>query len=217
VLSGSSETVMVYGNTKSFLSVSIVVVSVTLALAIVGCSQQLRPEQASAGERIATEDFLHEHLQQESAVTVAEAYRAAVMLLDGEDKFGAFEEREAYLMGLGVVRPSWHLQRDACIDRGSVAFMMLKIMGVRGGINLQTIGCLPLADRRYAYRELVYMEMVPLGPGYRFISGSELVSLMGKVDDYMAGHGMYPARTETMDQLLETQVSEHPSASMPRQ
>ncbi|HOJ74463.1 MAG TPA: hypothetical protein PLQ89_10770 [Phycisphaerae bacterium] len=165
----------------------------TLATALPsGCSQVSRPEQAQAGERVGPDQFLHEHLQRQAVVTVSEAYRAMVMLAEGDDRFDSFAAREEYLLAKKIVRPEWKLKRDAAIDRGSVAYMVLQILDLRGGVNMNVYGrMLGVADRRYAVRELAYKGIMVNRPPYRLITGPELVDVLARADTYMAENGRY--------------------------
>ncbi len=162
-----------------------------LGLGAIGCSQMTRVEQAEQGDKAELDDFLHQHLQEAPMVTVAEAYRAMLYLADGEEQYDGFEAREAALYERGIARPEWKLQATACIDRGSVAYMVCKICRIRGGVNYTLFGGLGIGDRRYAVRELIYRRMLDEGADYRYLSGAEMVSLMAKADQYMAEHGLY--------------------------
>lgn len=176
----------------------------------IGCAQVSRPEQVQAGEQANPDTFLHEHLQQQSFATVGEAYRAMVMLAEGEDKFDSFAAREEYLVAKDVAREEWKLERENAIDRGSVAYMVLQILKVRGGVNMNVYGrLLGVADRRYAVRELVYMGIMQDGPPYRFMSGSELVDVIGNADAYMAKEGLYEEqRTDVVEEVGARRSSE---------
>lgn len=157
----------------------------------IGCSQLNRVEQAEQGEKTEINDFLHQHLQEVPMVTVAEAYRAMLYLADGEEKYDGFEARETALFERGIARPEWKLEAAACIDRGSVAYMVCKVCRIRGGVNYTLFGGLGIGDRRYAVRELIYRRMLDEGADYRYLSGAEMVSLMAKADQYMAEYGLY--------------------------
>ena len=184
-----------------------------------GCSQIKRPEQADQSEKVEIDELLHEQLQNESMVTVAEAYRVMLVLADGEDRYKSFEERQAALEGRGLVRPEWGLQRDDCIDKGSVAYMVCKILNHRGGLDLALLGAAGIGDRRYALRELVDLQLTPSAPAYRYITGAELVDLAGKADRYMAAHGMYEKQTLDMERLVDSaaQPPPGPAQSAPAQ
>lgn len=174
-----------------------------IASVSVGCSAISKPDQAQAGEQVNPDAFLHDHLQSEPIVTVAEAYRAMVMLAEGDDKYDSFASREEYLLQKEIIRSEWKLESDVAIDRGSVAYMVLQILKVRSGVNMNLFGrLLGVADRRYAVRELAYIDLMEDRPPYRFISGAELVDLMGKADAYMAENGLYPEeRTDVVQEV----------------
>lgn len=157
-----------------------------------GLQQGSKPDQAQAGQQVNPDAFLHDHLQSEPIVTVAEAYRAMVMLSEGDDKYDSFASREEYLLQKGD-RP---LGVEAQTRRGDRPWQR-GLYGAAdfesGGVNMNLFGrLLGVADRRYAVRELAYIELMEDRPPYRFISGAELVDLMGKADAYMAENGLYP-------------------------
>lgn len=173
-----------------------------LLVGLGGCTATFRSEQADAGERVDVDTFLHEHLQRQSMVTVAEAYRAMVILADGDDSYTNFDDRASSLEQRGIARKSWSLTRDACIDRGAVAYMACRVMQLKGGVNRIVFGELGLGERRYAVRELVYRDMLRPAPDYQYLTGGELVDLMAKCDRYMAEHGVYPqAAVDIGDEL----------------
>lgn len=181
------------------------------AATLAGCSQMTRPEQAQQGQAVDEADFLHVHLQAQPVVTVAEAYRAVLMLAEGQDRPASFEEREAELIARKIVRPAWKLQRDQAIDKATIAYMVLAVLDVRGGVNRMVFGSLGLGDRRYALREAIYMDLMPPASEHRYLTGGELVDLLARADAYMAEHGMYPA--EHVD--IEQTVRENLSATQP--
>ena len=170
-----------------------------------GCTQTLRVEQADAGEKANVDAFLHDHLEKQSMVTVAEAYRAMLMLADGEDKYTDFDARRQALESRGIARAEWGLRREACIDRGSVAYMVCQVIKLRGGINFNLFGRLTgVGDRRYAVRELAYVEIMEPAAPYRYITGGELVDVVAKADRYMAEHGMYPQESADIKEMLDS-------------
>ncbi len=185
-----------------------------LGFAAYGCSHVTRPEQVQQSEGAPAEVFLHEHLPREPIVTVGEGYRALLMLADGEERFTTFEERESELVRRGVVRSQWGLERDQGLDHGSAAYMVMQILRITGGVNVNTLGRLGIGDRRYAMRELGYMDLMPPGPPYRYMTGSELVDLMARADEYMVRKGMYELRHVDIEQEVEQQKQS--AATQPR-
>ena len=183
---------------------------VLAALVSAGCSQTLRPEQADRAEQLDVDALLHEHLQAEPMVTVAEAHRVLLLLADGEENYADFGARQAALEERGIARSAWGLRREACIDRGSVAYMMCRILEIRGGVNLALLGGLGVGDRRYAVRELVYRRMMEPGPHYGYLTGSELVDLVARADRYMAKRGMYDEEGVDISEVIESGGAANP-------
>jgi hypothetical protein len=138
---------------------------------------------------------------------VAEAYRAMLMLAEGDDNYPDFEARRQTLESRGIARTEWNLRPEASIDRGSVAYMVCRIINVRGGINYNLFGRLAgVGDRRYAVRELAYLEIMTPAAPYRYITGSELVDVLAKADRYMAEHNMYPQEPADIKKMLDTRT-----------
>lgn len=139
-------------------------------------------------------------------VTVEEAYRAMVILADGEDNNESHDARQEVLQSLGIARAAWGLEQEHVIDAGSVAFMVCRICRIRGGINFNVFGSWGLGDRRYAMRELVYRGMLEDSVDYQYMTGQSLVALMAKADDLMEKKGLY--ETQRVDLSDETDRDE---------
>jgi hypothetical protein len=129
--------------------------------------------------------------------TVADAARATCMLATGGDIGKNYPDRYQYMLDCGLVRKEWKLQPDQWIDRGTLAYMFLKAAGMKGGINMHLFGSWGLGDRRYAYREMRYYELMDEGVDYCCVSGPELVTALGKVDRFCQDRGKYSPTEET--------------------
>jgi len=169
------------------------------------------PSLGCAGPRISppdvdpatlSDDGFQAYLSEAPLVTVDEAYRAMLILADGADESPSFEERRRTLETRGIARPAWRLKGENVIDAGSVAYMVCRICKVRGGINYNLFGSLGLGDRRYAMRELLYLDMLDDAVDYQYMTGPALVALMGKADELMEKKGLY--ETQRIDLSDET-------------
>lgn len=201
----------------SMLAVRLMGFCLLCGLMVAGCTRPERLEQVERGEQVSADLFLHEHLQMQPMVTVGEAYRAMVLLAEGEDAYDSFEARQVALEERQIVRPQWELKRAEPVDKGTVAYMVMRILKLRGGVNMLLFGNLGLGDRRYALRELAYQGLMEATPTYRFITGGELVNLMLKADRYMADHGMYPSQSVSIPDMLEggSSAATRPSTTRP--
>jgi hypothetical protein len=130
-------------------------------------------------------------------ITVNEACRAILILADGKDTTKDWSERSQELQKRGWIRSAWNLQPDNKADRGTVAYMICQVCRIVGGVDRLVLGSWGLGDRRYAYRELVYRDLMPDGTEWGYLTGGQMVALMGKADKLMEERHLYP--TEKFD------------------
>lgn len=157
---------------------------------VTGCTAP-RQEQPSVNAAELSDEGFQAYVAELNLVTVDEAYRAMLILADGQDGSKDFEERKTKLESRGIARSAWNLEPENVIDSGSVAFMVCKICKIRGGVNMALFGSWGLGDRRYALRELVYREMIDDSVDYQFMTGAILYGLMREADELMAKKGLY--------------------------
>ncbi len=131
-------------------------------------------------------------------VTVDEACRAMLILADGEDKTKSWPERREVLLRRGLIRAAWGLEPDNIADRGTIAYMACQILKIKGGVNRLILGSWGPGDRRYAYRELIYRGLMPAGSEWQRFTGGQMVSLMGKADEYMERKDLYETEVLTI-------------------
>lgn len=184
-----------YGALRYFsdaISLRSVRCSVALAcvLPIVGClgPRKQPPTVDPAGM---SDDAFQAYLAGVPFVTVGEAYRAMLILADGEDTCKTHEERAAKLESRGIARAAWKLNPDDVVDAGSVSYMVVKICQIHGGVNSHLFASWGLGDRRYAMRELVYRKMLDDSADYQAMGGDRLVGLMARAGDLMEKKGLY--------------------------
>lgn len=184
----------------------------TLVVVLSGCSApRMEHPEVNAAE-LGDEGFQH-YLAQVDVVTVDEAFRAMLILADGEDGRATFEERKAELESRGIARPQWNLHGDHVIDAGSVAYMVCQVCKIRGGVNMALMGSWGFGDRRYALRELIYRQMLSEMVEYQYMTGSELHNLMRKADNLMMQKGLY--ESEKIDLTDEGDRDEHGNLIVP--
>ena len=170
-----------------------------VVLSLVGCSQSARlghmastspaPED-EACLQAETLDFI-DCMAGQPHCTFAQAVRGVAMSIHGTDPAKTFEGQYQFLLERGVVNPGWELGAGQQIDRGTLSYMLYKAMGLKGGVNMLVFGSWGLGDRRFAYRELLYRKLVEGDVDYALVSGPELISTLGKVDDFMSRSGRY--------------------------
>jgi len=137
-------------------------------------------------------DFL-DYMVRRPKCTFAHAVKAVTIFLDGAQGAATYEQQYQFLVDRHVVRPQWNMLPLQWVDRGTIAYMLYQAMDLTGGVNMTLFGSWGLGDRRFAYREMRYRKLVEAGVDYNYVSGPELVTLLGKVDSYMRDTGRYGA------------------------
>jgi hypothetical protein len=172
-----------------------------------------RKTQPNVDPNTLSDEGMQAYLAEVDLVTTDEAYRAVLILADGQDACKTFEQRKQKLEARGIARPEWNLQPQNVIDAGSVAYMVCQICKVRGGVCYNLFGRVGLGDRRYALRELIYREMIDETADYQYVTGPAFVALLAKADDLMQKQGLY--ETERIDLSDETDRDEFGGLKVP--
>jgi hypothetical protein len=126
-------------------------------------------------------------IARKGTASVEDAYRAFVAMaveqgrvkLD-EDRNAetlTFDELLAHLQAISVVDPAWTYAPDQHLRRDVLAYMCASYMRVRPGLVTGVFGM----TRRYAHREMLYRQMIAPGAPATLVSGSELLSVVGRV------------------------------------
>jgi hypothetical protein len=159
-------------------------------------SQPREPRASVDCQAVNEMDFL-ECMTRKSRCSVADAVRAVGLLMNGFDTGKNYKDRYQFLRDRGIVRDEWGLKPDQWVDRGTLAYMLFKAAKIEGGVNTAIFGRLGIGDRHYAYREMLYHDLIEGGCDYQCVSGPELVTTAGKVDRYSQEYGDYSATRET--------------------
>lgn len=159
-------------------------------IAFCSCAQPRQAKPEVNPDELSDEGF-QVYIARAPLITVDEAYRAVLILADGEDTSKNFDERRQKLESRDIARAAWNLEGQNVIDAGSLAFMVCKVCEIRGGINFTLFGSWGLGDRRYALRELIHREMIDEMIDYQFVTGAELHGLIRKADTLMMEKGLY--------------------------
>jgi hypothetical protein len=82
--------------------------------------------------------------------------------------------------GLGLVDPAWGIESASPVDKGTVAYMLVKALGIKGGLTMSVFG----PSRRYAFRELVFLRIMKGGTPGELITGRELIDVLSAAEIY---------------------------------
>lgn len=163
----------------------------TLALAAVllaGCKVAHVPDTLTAkfgaDDPDAQMEFWHE-LAQRPLASNDEATHALLLFVDGKAGSLPYEQRVAAMKERKLLPKGFSSPADEAVFRGTVAYALAHALNIRGGLTMRTFGNNP----RYATRELTDLGLFPMSSTRQTFSGTELVGVFGKAEDFQRGGG----------------------------
>jgi hypothetical protein len=135
--------------------------------------------QFSGSDADSQMNFWHE-LAERHLTSNDDAFHALLLFIDSDDKCANYAERVSALKSRGLLQASFAEPADIAIERGTLAYAVVKYLGIGGGWEMRVFGPSP----RYAVRELVYADVFPPSSPQQTFSGSEFVGVIGKIEDY---------------------------------
>ena len=141
-------------------------------------------------QSLESSEFLH-FMAQEPMVTCDQVGRAALLLADGEETAMTYDERVAELKSRGIFREDWDYEAGDVVSRGMLAYVILKVCQMPGGINTFISGLTGIGCERYALKEITRQGIVRYGFPYELPTGGEVARALARADDYMARRGLY--------------------------
>lgn len=149
-----------------------------VALAAVGCERS-RIEDSAVEKFPRSEqeiEFL-DALQSQMVVTNDDALHGLIALSDGTDLSKTYEARVELARRRGWIDPGWNRPPDESAQVGWMAVAGCRILGVKGGATMRIFGPTP----RYATKELVFMDVLPLRTENQSLSGREFVDYLNRL------------------------------------
>lgn len=111
------------------------------------------------------------------AVTNNDALHAFLVLQDGDDRSADYEARRAEGVRRKWIDAGSLTNPNEAAKVGWMATAGCRVMQVNGGLTMHLFGPVP----RYATRELVYMEILPLRTENQVLTGSEFVDYLNRL------------------------------------
>jgi len=162
--------------------------TVSLVIAAVASVAWEKPRaiRPAAQEDATVAEPLAISITRKGTATVEDAYRMTLQMAAGHNRVQlerpvtdlAFEEVTARLEALCVIDAAWGFAPDTCLRRDVLAYICASYMGCRPGLVTGVFGM----TRRYAHREMMYQRVIPNGPPGTFVSGSELLAVLTRVE-----------------------------------
>lgn len=130
--------------------------------------------------------FLH-YLPTVPVVTVDEGMRAVLLLEGPTTQWPTHEQRRAALEQRGAVLPSWRLESDRILDKGTLAYMLRVRCRVPRSVGDVLGDGLRLGDRRSAMKTCIDAGLLPYGTEYEPVTGGELLSALTRAESRVQG------------------------------
>jgi len=161
-----------------------------LALALAGASalagcERSRVEDSAVDRfpRAAQElDFLDALLGQ-VVVTNDDALHGLITFADGTDLSTTYEGRVEIAKGKGWIPADWRRPADESAQVGWMAVAACRVLDIKGGLTMRLTGPTP----RYATKELVFMDVLPLRTENQSLSGKEFVDFLNRLNRFQQG------------------------------
>ncbi len=157
-------------------------VAAVLAIAAAGGCERSRVESAAVDRfpRGSQElDFL-DALSRQVVVTNGDALHGLISFADGTDLSSTYSGRVEIAKRRGWLPSGWDRPAAESAQIGWMAVAACRILDVKGGMTMRLLGPTP----RYATKELVFMDVLPLRTENQALSGQEFVDFLNRLNRF---------------------------------
>ena len=119
-------------------------------------------------------------LFEKNRATFGDACRSVQSLASDEHTDADFEAIHKQLVEKGTVVKGWDLKESSPVTRGVLAYMLCKTLKIKGGLTVRVFGW----SRRYAFRECLYVGLIPRGTTGQYVTGRQLIDILGNAEVY---------------------------------
>jgi len=126
-------------------------------------------------------------LTERPEVSNDETFHALLLFIDGRDALPDYSARVATMKRRSLIPESFGRSANEAVGRGTLAFAMVRILDIKGGLTMSLFG----PSERYATRELQYLGLYPASSPNQTFSGAELIGIIGRMEDYQRSRSVY--------------------------
>ena len=124
-------------------------------------------------------DFVR-RLYEKDRAGFGDACRLFVSLVKDQPADGDFEALRKEAVERGLIDPAWEMTETGPVDKGTVAYLVVKALGIKGGLTMSIFG----ASRRYAFRECVHLKLIAGGTPGEHMTGRELLDVLSAAESW---------------------------------
>lgn len=152
----------------------------------VGCAARTRSFRPTIDANTLDDiSFLH-YCATVPVVTVDEGLRAVLMLREIGTAGGNFEVRFQSAEQMGAVKTAWALAPDHVLDKGTLAYMLRTVCGLRRSVGEVLASSSGWGDRRAALASCVHAGLMPYSTAHEPVTGGELLSALTAAERFLS-------------------------------
>ncbi len=172
---------------------------------------------------------VYRELVERGVATYEDGCRAISAYVDIPAGTMTFEEVVSALKKKEIVDRRWEYKPDKTLTRGIVAYMIFKVLDMKGGFTMHAINgigrftrfmCrkLGISDdftmpdigigRRYAYLEFQFKGIIPQGNKRTFLTGHDLMAVMYRLEQYIKAEEVEKKQKEEKGKEKENKKQE---------
>ncbi len=154
-----------------------------LATAIGGCGSAQVAEpltETTAGNDVESQMNFWHTLATRNITSNDEAFHALLLFFDSEDPAEDYAGRVELFKSRGWLANDFDEPANQAVTRGTLARVLVEGLQIKGGLTMRIAGPVP----RYALREMTFLRIFPSGSANQTISGNQLLTVIGKSEDY---------------------------------
>ena len=141
---------------------------------------------------ISADDNIYRELIDRGIATYEDGCRAISCFVDVPSETMTFDQLVTELKNKDIIGKKWKYEADKQLTRGITAYMMCKVLGIKGGLTMRILG----TTRRYAYLECQKTGIIPIGYSKIYLSGHDLLALMYRVEQHIKNKKKLEANKE---------------------
>ena len=128
------------------------------------------------------QDYFKELLERKNSL-FSDACKTVSILMGVADQYPDFQSQFDFLKQNNIIpkKVAYDLVPNQPLRKGLASYMYCKALKIKGGLWMRLFG----VNQRYAFKELVYMEMMLPGHEKDIVTGKELILLLTEAADYL--------------------------------
>lgn len=122
--------------------------------------------------------------------TWEDACRVMTIFLGKEKEYPDFEQQFEFLQTQGIIPKQAKPDAERVLRKGALALMVVRSLGIKGGVMMRLTQPLFGASGRYALKECVYLKLMESENEWDVVEGKELLSVLARMPKFKENKGV---------------------------